>query len=179
MIRSEAECRKAKEDLARAEVLLDEERAHWLREEMAQDEAFAMTAPLRLRTAEMRDEIGLFERIRTGDLSMFVGIEHVGAALVAARIARGLSQREFAELVEVHESQVSRDERNEYQGVGRERMSDLMRKLGLSFEGQFRLESLVMYPRLVSVEQPVVYLQAAGLTLDPEEVERELRNAVA
>jgi transcriptional regulator with XRE-family HTH domain len=37
----------------------------------------------------------------------------LGHLLIALRIAQGVSQRELAKRLEVHESQVSRDERNE------------------------------------------------------------------
>ena len=37
------------------------------------------------------------------------------------RIAQGISQRELAKRLGVHESQVSRDERNEYFGITLER----------------------------------------------------------
>lgn len=102
-----------------------------------------MVRPTRLRLAELRDRIALYERVREGDLSMFTALEDVGRALIAARLAKGLSQREFAELVGVHESQVSRDERNEYHGVGTERLLELFDTLGLRFEGQFQLEDVV------------------------------------
>lgn len=179
MIRSEAEYRKAQRDVGLALEMLEEEQRHWLAEGMTANEALAMLEPMRLRIAELNDRIALFERVRAGDLSMFATFEHVGEALIAARLARGLNQRQFADLIGVHESQVSRDERNEYHGVGRERLGDLMETLGLRLEGHFQLEAVVVHPLLVSIEQPEVYLQAAGLTLDPEEVERELRDAVA
>ena len=146
MIRSEAEYRKAQRDVELARAMLEQERAHWLDEGMTEDEALAMLEPMRLRIAELGDRIDLFERVRAGDLSMFVTLEHVGKALIAARLARGLSQREFADLISVHESQVSRDERNEYHGVRRERLSDLMAALGLQLQGRFRLEGAVVHP---------------------------------
>lgn len=170
MIRSEAEYRKARRDLDLSLAMLEEERGHWLAEGLTEDEVVVMLEPIRLRIAERNDQVDLFERIRAGDLSMFVTFEDVGQALIAARLARGLSQRDFAELIGVHESQVSRDERNEYHGVGRERLRELLATLGLHFEGRFELEAVVVHPRLVAVEQPAVYLQAAALTLKPEEV---------
>lgn len=179
MIRSDAEYRKAQRDLELALELLEEERDHWLEEGMTQEEADAMAEPLRLRIADLRDQIDLFERVRAGDLSMFTSLDQLGKALIAARIARGLSQREVANLVGVHESQVSRDESNEYHNVGAERMRELTAALGLTFEGHFGLTDPVVRPRLVSVEQPAIHCRAAGLALDPEEVERDLRNAVA
>jgi len=179
MIRSDAEYRQAKRDLELALEMLQEERAYWLEEGMTENEAWAMLEPLRLRVAELQDKIELFERIRSGDLSMLTTHDDIGKALIAARLARGLTQREFAYLVGVHESQVSRDEKNEYHGVGAEKLRDLMGKLGLRFEGHFQLEEIVVHPPLVAVDQPVAYRQSAGLTLDPEEVARDLKNAVA
>ena len=41
--------------------------------------------------------------------------------LISIRIAQGMSQRELARRLNVHESQVSRDERNEYLGITLER----------------------------------------------------------
>ena len=53
----------------------------------------------------------------------------VGQLLVAARIAQGISQRELAERLSVHESQISRDERNEYHGVTVERAHRVLEAL--------------------------------------------------
>src|SRR4051812_45526889 len=68
-------------------------------------------ASLRSRLEEMLREIADFDRIRRGDLSMFDGAEDFGRLLIAARIARGLTQRQLADRLGVHESQISRDER--------------------------------------------------------------------
>jgi transcriptional regulator with XRE-family HTH domain len=51
--------------------------------------------------------------------------------LIGVRIALGLSQRELAEKLGVHESQVSRDERNEYYGIAVERVSRILEALGV------------------------------------------------
>jgi transcriptional regulator with XRE-family HTH domain len=51
--------------------------------------------------------------------------------LIAARIAQGLSQRELAERLGVHETQVSRDERNEYHGITVERADRILEALGV------------------------------------------------
>jgi hypothetical protein len=141
MIRSDAEYRRALRDLDLVLELLEEERAHWLSEGMTPEEAEAMLEPVRLRAADLGERVELFERVRTGDLSMFSDLEHLGKVLIAARLARGLSQRELADMIGVHESQVSRDERNEYHAVGGERLRALMNALDLRFKGQFRLSS--------------------------------------
>jgi len=141
VIRSDAEYKKALNDLDLVLALTEEEKTYWSGEGMTEEETSAMVEPLRLRAAELKDRIQLFERVRAGDLSMFTNLDHLGEALIAARVARGLSQRELADLIGVHESQVSRDERNEYHGVGGERLRDLMKALDLTFKGRFSLSS--------------------------------------
>ena len=51
--------------------------------------------------------------------------------LIALRIARGISQRQLAERLGVHESQVSRDERNEYHGITLDRAARVLDALGV------------------------------------------------
>ena len=50
--------------------------------------------------------------------------------LIAMRIYQGLTQRELADKLGVHESQVSRDERNEYAGITVERANRILEALG-------------------------------------------------
>jgi ribosome-binding protein aMBF1 (putative translation factor) len=45
-----------------------------------------------------------------------------------------MSQREFAAKLEVHESQVSRDERNEYHGITVERAIKILDTLGVKLQ---------------------------------------------
>ena len=66
---------------------------------------------------DLNGEIGSYERIKNGDLSGFKTLRDIGELLIAARLACGLGQRELAVRLGIHESQVSRDEKNEYQGV--------------------------------------------------------------
>jgi transcriptional regulator with XRE-family HTH domain len=62
----------------------------------------------------------------------------VGRTLVALRIALGLTQRELAERLDVNESQVSRDERNEYQGITVDRASRILDALGVTLKSAFQ-----------------------------------------
>ena len=58
--------------------------------------------------------------------------EGMGRLLIALRISQGLSQRELAERLGVHESTVSRDERNEYHGITLERTAKVLAALGVT-----------------------------------------------
>jgi transcriptional regulator with XRE-family HTH domain len=72
-----------------------------------------------------------YERLMRGEFDELRNFEGVGRLLIAARIAKGVTQRELAERLGVHESQVSRDERNEYHGVTVERANRILETLGV------------------------------------------------
>ena len=55
--------------------------------------------------------------MRRRDFETIDTLSTVGTLLIALRIANGLSQKDLAQKLDVSEAQVSRDERNEYQGI--------------------------------------------------------------
>ena len=59
--------------------------------------------------------------MRRREIAPLRNLTQMGRLLIGLRIANGLSQRELADRLCVAESQVSRDERNEYHGVTMER----------------------------------------------------------
>ncbi len=69
-----------------------------------------------------------------GELTNLHGL---GRMLVALRIALGFTQRELAERLGVHESQVSRDESNEYHGITVDRVSRILDVLGVQLTSRF------------------------------------------
>jgi transcriptional regulator with XRE-family HTH domain len=56
------------------------------------------------------------------------------------RIARGISQRKLARRLDVHESQVSRDERNEYFGITLERAVKVLDALNIRLHAKVEME---------------------------------------
>ena len=93
--------------------------------------------PLRSFHLQLAEEIESYERLRRGDLGELVNLHGLGRTLIALRIARGLTQRELAEKLGVHESQVSRDERNEYHGITVERAARVLDAMGASCRSRF------------------------------------------
>lgn len=140
MIRSEAEYKDA---IARARKSAEHLIAH--REELSGQGLSTEEVERAVGLAvylldDMEGEIRLYERIRSGDLSDFKTLREIGQLLVAARLARGSSQRDLAERLSVHESQVSRDERNEYQGISMERAAQILEALSVEVEIRVGLE---------------------------------------
>jgi transcriptional regulator with XRE-family HTH domain len=80
---------------------------------------------------QCQEEIELYEQLKKGKLPPMDHFSSKGKYFVAARIARGMTQRELAEKLGVKESAVSRDERNEYHGMSVEKMERLAQVLNL------------------------------------------------
>jgi len=126
MIRTEAEYREA---LAR----LDAERQR-LRDQDKQLRAEGVSPAARKRlldpqrsfSDQLAEEVDSYERLKRGDVGELENLHGLGRLLIALRIARGMTQRDLAEKLAVHETQVSRDERNEYHGITVDRASRIM-----------------------------------------------------
>ncbi len=87
--------------------------------------------PLQSFRLQMAEEVDSYERLKRRELQELKNLRALGHVLIGLRIARGLSQRELAEKLDVHESQVSRDERNEYHGITLDRTAKILEALGV------------------------------------------------
>ena len=95
--------------------------------------------PLRSFQAQLAEEIESYERLKRGDVDTLLNLHGLGRSLVALRIARGITQRELAEKLGVHESQISRDERNDYHGITVERATRVLEALKVQMKSSFEL----------------------------------------
>ncbi len=137
MIRSEPEYQEAARRLHEQRERLDLQRAHLEQLGLSTDEVERALAPLGSFHEQLGEEVASYERLRRGDVAEIVNLHGLGDTLVGLRIARGLTQRQLAERLGVHESQVSRDERNEYHGVTVERASRILDALGVRLRSGF------------------------------------------
>lgn len=85
--------------------------------------------PMRAFSAQLVEEVESYERLKRGELWELTNFDGIGRLLIALRIATGTTQRELAARLEVSESQVSRDERNEYHGASVERVGRVLEAL--------------------------------------------------
>ena len=88
--------------------------------------------PLQSFHEQLKEEVESYERLRRGEFEELTNFEGMGRLLIALRISQGLSQRELAERLGVHESTVCRDERNEYHGITLERTAKVLAALGVT-----------------------------------------------
>jgi HTH-type transcriptional regulator/antitoxin HigA len=93
--------------------------------------------------------------------------EELGLLPILGRIARGLSQRQLAELLELKEQQVQRYESEKYSGISLARYEKVLRALGIQLSPEWRQSPLE------DVEQKS--LESLFLDL-PAEIVREVQN---
>ena len=115
-----------------------------IRNETEYQEASARLAEERTRLAAHRTrlkEAGLTDEetkrvidpmeSKRGEFDELDNLRGFGHLLISLRIAQSISQRELAKRLNVHESQVSRDERNEYFGITLERAIKILDALNV------------------------------------------------
>jgi len=130
MIRSEAEYQHSVKQLDEQAERMRKQRAELEAMGLGEEEVKRAMDPVQSFHIQLREEVETYERLKRGEFEEFRNFRGLGRLLVALRIAQGLSQRELAERLGVHESQVSRDERNEYHGVTVERAERILEALG-------------------------------------------------
>lgn len=130
MIRNETEYKEAVQRLADEQARLKAQRARLAEMDLSKEEIKRVLDPVRSFHEQLKEEVASYERLKRGEFDELRNFEGVGRLLIALRIAQGLTQRDLAERLGVHESQVSRDERNEYHGVTVDRANKILEALG-------------------------------------------------
>ena len=130
MIRNESEYKEAVGRLAEEKSRLEEHFARLKESGLGRKEIKRVMDPIRSFQEQLQEEVTGYERLKRGEFDGLVNLRGLGHLLVSLRIAQGLSQRELAARLDVHESQISRDERNEYHGITLERASKILEALG-------------------------------------------------
>ncbi|MCE9554052.1 MAG: helix-turn-helix domain-containing protein [Planctomycetes bacterium] len=130
MIRNETEYQEAAKRITEEQSRLKAQRAKLAEMDLSKEEVKRVLDPMRSFHEQLKEEVESYERLKRGEFDELHNFEGVGRLLIALRIAQGISQRELAERLGVHESQVSRDEHNEYHGATLERANKILKTLG-------------------------------------------------
>lgn len=142
MIRNEGEYQEASGRLADERNRLTEHRTR-LREAGLNDvEIKRVIDPMESFHLQLQEEVESYERLKRGEFDDLDNLRGLGHLLISTRIAQGISQRELARRLAVHESQVSRDERNEYFGITLERAAKILDALSVRLRTKVELEPL-------------------------------------
>ncbi len=121
MIRNESEYKEAVGRLAEEQKRLTEHRARLKEAGLSDEKIKRVTDPMESFYLQLKEEVESYERLKRQEFEELDILRGLGHLLISLRIAQGISQRELARRLDVHESQVSRDERNEYFGITLER----------------------------------------------------------
>ena len=121
MIRNETEYQEASVRLAEERNRLADHRARLKDVGLNDEEIKRVIDPMESFHLQLQEEVESYERLKRGEFEDLDNLRGLGHLLISVRIAQGISQRELANRLNVHESQVSRDERNEYFGITLER----------------------------------------------------------
>lgn len=138
MIRNESEYKEAVERLQEEKSRMATYQAELERSGLAEDALKRAMDPLRSFHLQLAEEVEYYERLKRGDPGAIHNLHGLGRFLVGLRIAVGITQRELASRLDVDESQVSRDERNEYHGVSIERAVRILDALGVQLVSQVK-----------------------------------------
>jgi ribosome-binding protein aMBF1 (putative translation factor) len=131
MIRNEAEYQEAATRLADERNRLGEHRSRLREAGLNEEEIKRVTDPIESFRLQLQEEVESYERLKRGEFEELENFRGFGHLLISLRIAQGMSQRELAKRLNVHESQVSRDERNEYFGITLERAMKILDALNV------------------------------------------------
>lgn len=131
MIRTESEYQSSRKRLEESNSMLKAQQRKLTQEGLKSEQIKRALDPVRSFVAQIAEEIESYERLKGGEFKELKNLRGIGELLIGVRIALGLTQREMAERLGVHETQVSRDERNEYFGVTVERAGKILETLGV------------------------------------------------
>ena len=129
MIRTEQEYQLTLQNLADQDERLKLQEAQLKGMKLTKEGIKRVLDPVRVFSEQMREEVATYERLKRGEFDALENLAGMGQMLIALRISKGLTQRELAQRMGVNESQVSRDERNEYHGITLDRAQRILEVL--------------------------------------------------
>src|SRR5271154_4866164 len=130
MIRNDGEYKEAVTRLTEEKRRLADHRERLKESGLSPEEINRVIDPIESFYLQLSEEVTSYERLKRGEFDQLNNFEGLGGLLIALRISKGISQRDLAKLLGVHETQVSRDERNEYFGITVERANKIVEALG-------------------------------------------------
>ena len=142
MIRNETEYQEAVKRLDAEKARLGQYVENWKAKGYGPDEVAALKEPLESFHMQLVEEVESYERLKRGQFAEFENLQGLGQTLIGLRIARGMTQRELARILNVDESLISRDERNEYHGITVDRARRVIDALGVRLVTRVEVEPL-------------------------------------
>ena len=134
MIRTDAEYQYARARIQDEKKAMDLEKSRLEAEGLTAQELRRLLDPMETFHLQFVEEVEAYEKLKRGEFDELLNLQGFGPLLIGLRIYLGVSQRQLAERLGVHESQVSRDERNDYHGITLERVTRILDALGVALK---------------------------------------------
>src|ERR1700680_1985129 len=141
MIRNETEYQEASARVADERNRLADHRVRLKAAGLSDAEIKRVIDPMESFHLQLQEEVESYERLKRGEFEEVENLRGFGHLLISLRIAQGISQRELAKRLSVHESQVSRDERNEYFGITLERAVKVLDALNVRLRTKVEIDN--------------------------------------
>ena len=90
----------------------------------------------------LKQDLAEYEELKSGRIAVFQieSFNDLPAALIKARIALGMTQKELAEKIDTQEQQIQRYEANHYHAISFNRLMKVVQALGISFKNSVEIE---------------------------------------
>ena len=90
----------------------------------------------------LKQDLAEYEELKSGRISIFQieSFNYLPTALIKARIASGMTQKELAEKIDTQEQQIQRYEANHYHAISFDRLMKVVGALGISFKHSVEIE---------------------------------------
>lgn len=136
MIKTDHEYKEAKTRLQTEFTSIEDQRKRLVDVGLTIEQIKLALDPLSSFALQLQEEVEQYERLKRGQFDPLENLQGLGSLLVAARIAKGITQKELAERLGLHESQISRDERNEYHGASIEKIQRVLSALKVTLRSE-------------------------------------------
>ena len=140
MLHTEEQCERSRKMVLNTEKHLEEQSRQLAKEGLPAANIKRLLDPTRCFVGDMQHDVEEFEGAKHGRIQPFDDLSLLGRRLISVRIARGLSQKELSEKLNVPESQVISDEENEYHGISFLRAQTILSALSATLEIKITLE---------------------------------------
>lgn len=129
MIRNESEYKEAIKRIEEEKGLIKIQKQKLKEKGLKEDALSLAMEPIMTFHQQLLEEVESYEKLKRGQIGEFYNLDGLGRTLIALRIAKGITQKELSQRLKVHETQVSRDERNEYRGASIEKVNEVLNAL--------------------------------------------------
>jgi DNA-binding Xre family transcriptional regulator len=140
MIKNELEYKKAVKKLQEEEIRIVEMKERLAAKGLKEDEIKRAVDPVESFHFQFKEEVESYERLLRGEFDELINLRGLGHLLISLRIAKRITQKDLANTLAVSDSQVSRDERNEYHGITLDRAEKILEALGVKLFSKIEIQ---------------------------------------